>query len=300
MTVNRSASVLAKLLDLAKRQNDDYNAVLSRFGLERLLHRLSLSPHANNFLLKGALLFPLWYQHAHRPTKDADLLGFGSDDSKELASVFQEIAAIELNDGIVFDVESVRAEPIREDLPYGGTRIKLRGLIGSARCALQVDVGFGDAVTPGPETVDYPTLLPDFGVLTLRVYPMYTVIAEKFHAMVVLGMLNTRMKDFYDVMTIANRSDLDGSVLSRAIAATFSRRATPLPASLPTAFGPNFAESESKQLQWRAFLRKNRLQHIELGYVVATLGALLWPAVLVAASGSGATARWNAKTHCWV
>lgn len=229
MTGNLSASILARLLTLAKQRGDDYNLLLNRFGMERLLARVSISPHADRFLLKGALLFALWYDTPHRPTRDADLLGFGPDDEANLIVTFRDIAAMDLGDGIVFDLDSVKADAIREDNTYGGTRITMVARIGSARCALQIDVGFGDAVTPGPQTVAYPTLLGDFPAPTLRVYPVYTVIAEKYQAMAMLGQANSRMKDFFDLAVIARRTELDGATLAAAIAATFARRQTALP-----------------------------------------------------------------------
>lgn len=155
MTGNLSASILARLLTLAKQRGDNYNLLLNRFAMERLLARVSTSAHAGSFLLKGALLFALWYDAPHRPTRDADLMDFGPDDAAHLLATFREIAAMDLGDGIVFDSESVKAQPIREDTAYGGTRLTLAARIGSARCALQIDVGFGDAVTPLPETVAY-------------------------------------------------------------------------------------------------------------------------------------------------
>jgi hypothetical protein len=234
MTGNLAASILARLLTLAKQRGDDYNLLLNRFGMERLLARVSTSPHADRFLLKGALLFALWYDTPHRPTKDADLLGFGPDDEANLIATFRDIAAMDLGDGIVFDSDSVKADAIHEDNTYGGTRITLVARIGSARCTLQIDVGFGDAVTPGPQTVAYPTLLGDFPAPTLRVYPVYTAIAEKYQAMVMLGQANSRMKDFFDLAVIARRTALDGATLAAAIAATFTRRQT----ALPTPSGP--------------------------------------------------------------
>ena len=194
MTGNLSASILSRLLNLAKQRGDDYSLLLNRFALERLLARVSTSLHADRFLLKGALLFALWYDTPHRPTRDADLLGFGPDDEANLIATFREVAAMELGDGILFDPESVKADAIREDNTYGGTRITLVARIGSARCVLHIDVGFGDAVTPGPQTVAYPTLLDGFEAPTLRVYPVYTVIAEKYQAMVMLGQANSRIR----------------------------------------------------------------------------------------------------------
>ena len=300
MTGNLSASILARLLTLAKQRGDDYNLLLNRFGMERLLARVSMSPHADRFLLKGALLFALWYDTPHRPTRDADLLGFGPDDEENLIATFRDIAAMELVDGIVFDPDSVKADAIREDNTYGGTRITLVARIGSARCALQIDVGFGDAVTPGPQTVAYPTLLGDFPAPTLRVYPVYTVIAEKYQAMVMLGQANSRMKDFFDLAVIARRTELDGATLAAAIAATFARRQTALPIERPLALTKQFSADTAKLRQWQAFLNKNRIEAASLGDTVALLDDLLWPPTEVAAAGSQATATWRPDALRWV
>ena len=299
MTTNRSASVLARLLALAKRRGDNYSLLLNRFALERILHRLSVSDHADRFLLKGALLFSLWYEQPHRPTRDADLLCFGDDNAERLAAIFQGIASIHLDDGVTFDRASVRVDAIREDKLYGGLRVRLTGRIGSARCALQIDIGFGDAVTPAPITVVFPALLPDFGSPRLRVYPVYTVIAEKYHAMVALGLANSRMKDFFDLATIAVRTELEGATLARAIAATFARRNTALPTHAPIALTREFGDHPDKQRQWQAFLGKNLLTSIDLADAIALLYDLLWPATQVAAAGSRAKAHWNPGRVTW-
>lgn len=300
MSGNLSASILARLLTLAKQRGDDYNLLLNRFAMERLLARVSASKHADRFLLKGALLFALWYDTPHRPTRDADFLGFGPDDEINLIVTFREIAALDLGDGIVFDPESVKAQSIREDNTYGGTRITLMARIGSARCALQIDVGFGDAVTPGPQTVAYPTLLNDFQAPKLRVYPVYTVIAEKYQAMVMLGQANSRMKDFFDLAVIARRTELDGATLAAAIAATFARRQTALPTERALALTKQFSQDAAKLLQWQAFLNKNRITAASLGDTVALLDKLLWPPTQVATANSAATATWRPDTLQWV
>ena len=294
------ASILARLLNLAKERGDDYNLLLNRFALERLLCRISASPQAGRFLLKGALLFALWYDEPHRPTRDADFLGFGPDDEENLVATFREIAAMDLGDGIAFDPASVRADAIREDKSYGGARITLIGRIGSARCALQLDIGFGDAVTPAAETATYPTLLKDFPAPTLQVYPVYSVIAEKYQAMVMLGLANTRMKDFYDLGVIARHSQLDGAILARAIAATFERRATTLPENRPPALSREFSADAAKSRQWNAFLHRNRIASGTLADTVELLDRLLWPATLVAAARSDATATWLPSAGQWV
>ena len=300
MTANLSASVLARLLKLAKQRGDNYNLLLNRFALERLLCRIAASPHADRFLLKGALLFSLWYDESHRPTRDADLLGFGPDDADSVVATFRDIADIELNDGIVFDPKTVRADAIREGNRYGGLRVKLAGRLGNVRCALQIDVGFGDAVTPKPVSVVFPVILDDLAAPRLRVYPVYTVIAEKFHAMTVLGSANSRMKDFYDIAVIAQRTELDGATLAKAIAATFSRRNTPLPGQPPVALTRDFSEDATKQLRWQAFLNKGRLPAATLTEAVTLLNTLLWPATEVAATRSAATAVWKPGLQRWV
>lgn len=300
MTGNLPASILARLLTLARQRGDDYNLLLTRFAVERLLARVSTSPHAGRFLLKGALLFSLWYDTPHRPTRDADLLGFGPDDAASLVATFREVAAMDLGDGIVFDPASIKAAAIREDNAYGGTRIQLTARIGSARCALQIDVGFGDAVTPEPQTLAYPTLLNGFQPPMLRVYPVYTVIAEKYQAMVMLGRANSRMKDFFDLAFIARRTELDGATLASAIAATFARRQTALPAERPLALTSEFSDEPAKQRQWRAFLGKNRLTAGSLAETVALLDLLLWPPTQVAAAKSQATATWRPDSLRWV
>ena len=300
MSANLSASILARLLTLAKQRGDDYSLLLNRFAMERLLARVSTSPYAERFLLKGALLFALWYDAPHRPTRDADLLGFGPDDEANLIATFRDIAAMDLGDGIVFDPESVQAQAIREDNTYGGTRITLVSRIGSARCALQIDVGFGDAVTPGPQTVAYPTLLNDFKAPTLRVYPVYTVIAEKYQAMVMLGQANSRLKDYFDLAVIARRTELDGATLAAAITATFARRQTALPTGRPLALTKQFSEDAAKLRQWQAFLNKNRIAAASLGDTIALLDDLLWPPTQVAATNSQATAIWRPDSLRWV
>ncbi len=227
------------------------------------------------------------------------MLGFGPDDEANLIASFREIATMDLGDGIVFDANSVKADAIREDNTYGGTRITLVARIGSARCALQIDVGFGDAVTPEPQTVAYPTLLGDFPAPTLRVYPVYTVIAEKYQAMVMLGQANSRLKDFFDLAVIARRTELDGATLAAAIAATFARRQTHLPTERPLALTRQFSEDAAKLRQWQAFLNKNRIEAGSLSDTVSLLDDLLWPPTEIAAARSQATATWRPEALSW-
>jgi hypothetical protein len=190
MSRNLAASVRARLKQHADATKQDFNLTLTHYGLERLLYRLSVSPHADNYLLKGALLFSLWYDQPHRPTRDADLLGFGPDDVDSAVSAFREICRIAVEDGIAFDPALVKGSVIRKEAGYGGVRIDLQAKLDGARTALQVDIGFGDAVTPAPESTTYPVLLDGLPAPQLRTYPKYTVVAEKFHAVTQLVRTN--------------------------------------------------------------------------------------------------------------
>jgi hypothetical protein len=273
ISANRAASIRARLKNRSDAAGQDFNLTLTHYGLERLLYRLSVSRHAPNFLLKGALLFVLWYDVPQRPTRDADLLGFGPDDTDSVAAAFREISAIECDDGIAFDPGSVRPTEIRKEAGYGGVRIDLRATLDGARIALQVDIGFGDVITPGPETVAYPVLLDDLPAPTLQAYPKYTVVAEKLQAIYVLGMANTRMKDYFDLWVLLRNGDLDDAELMRAIEATFARRRAPLPKEVPVGLSDAFTTDAGKLAQWRAFLNKNRLDPIPLDAMVQSLRA---------------------------
>ena len=272
---NLGASVRARLLNKAKAEKIEFGLLLTRFALERLLYRLSVSRHQDQFLLKGALLFDLWFDEPHRPTRDADFLGFGAADLPALSAVFREICAIEIDDGIVFDPRSVKAQEIRKDANYTGIRITLTGLLDGARCQVQADIGFGDAVTPAPEEIEYPTFLKDLPAPKLRIYPRYTVIAEKFETITSLGIANSRMKDFFDLWVLTRNSELDASILSRAIRATFERRGTALPTSTPVGLSDEFAADPAKQTQWRAFTARNQLATPELQVIVQHLRRFL-------------------------
>lgn len=278
------ASIRARLLAKAKVGGQDFNLVLTRYALERLLYRLGASGYAERFLLKGALLFDLWFDIPHRPTRDADLLGFGPAELPVLEALFRELCAavVEPEDGIRFQAETVRAEEIRKEANYGGIRVTLVGLLAGARCPVQVDVGFGDAVTPGPEPVEYPTILPGLPAPRLRAYPRETVVAEKLEALVTLGIANSRMKDYFDLWVLASHADFDGDTLARAIRATFERRATQIPKGVPFGLTDAFAEDSQKQTQWRAFLARNALDPVPLVEVLDLLRRFLMPALQAA------------------
>ena len=284
MSGNLGASVRARLLNIAKAEKADFNQVLVRYALERFLYRLSKSAHANNFLLKGAMLFNLWYDMPHRPTRDADLLGFGPSDLESIGQTFRDIVLVVADDGIVFDPASVSVEEIRKAAGYAGARIIISAELARARCKTQIDVGFGDAVTPGPIDAVYPVLIADFPAPLLRTYPVYTVVAEKLHAIEILGMTNSRLKDYLDLSVLLDREDLNPTTLASAIAATFARRGTVLPTELPLGLSDEFASDLSRKALWSAFLRKNELASVPLLKVVTALRGKLWPALVNAAT----------------
>ncbi len=271
MSKNLAASVRARLKQHSDATKQDFNLTLTHYGLERLLYRMSVSEYASNFLLKGALLFTLWYDVPHRPTRDADLLGFGPDDIDTAVATFRAICKVSVDDGIVFDPVSIKGSVIRKEAGYGGVRIDIQAKLDGARIALQVDIGFGDAVSPAPQAISYPVLLDDLPAPQLRAYPKYTVVAEKFHAVCLLGLTNTRMKDYFDLWVLLDDRTLDSAETRRAIEATFERRKMPMPTLLPVGFSDVFAEDAIKQTQWNAFLKKNRLEAIALADVVNRL-----------------------------
>jgi predicted nucleotidyltransferase component of viral defense system len=291
---NLAASVKARLLAVAERRNESFNQLMVRFGVERLLYRLSQSRHADKFLLKGAMLFVLWDEKAPRPTQDVDFLAFGPTELEDIAAVFREIVDTPVPaDGLEFQADSIRVEHIREADAYGGVRVRLLALLGKGEVPLQVDLGSGDVVTPAPENGTFPALL-DFPAPNIRSYPIYTVVAEKFEAMVKLGITNTRMKDFYDLWFLSRRFDFDGATLQKAIHETFARRQTVLSDQLPYPLTETFAKDGTKQTQWAAFLRKNGLTGPSLQFadVVIVLRKFIEPVLRT----NEATTQWRPAT----
>ena len=291
---NLSASVRQRLFNLAKQRGDDFEVLLTRYAVERLLYRLSQSPHSSQFLLKGATLFALWGGGPYRSTRDLDLLGSGENSVLRLEQVFRDICNVPVEpDGLRFAAETVEGNDIREDREYGGARIILRAHLEQARIRIQVDVGFGDAVTPPPEDVEFPTIL-EFPAPHLRAYRRETVVAEKFQAMVMLGMANSRMRDFYDIWFLSRGFEFTGVLLSQAIKDTFARRRTALPTQTPLALTPEFSASPDKQAQWRAFVSKAGLKSdpSEFPGVTVTLTEFLMPPTLALLHSMNRALHW--------
>lgn len=271
MKKNLPVSVRQRLLNLSQAAHEPFDRFTNRFAIERLLYRLSVSPYAGRFVLKGAMLFVAWDSAPHRPTRDVDFLGFGPAETEELKKVFRELCAQPVpDDGVVFDPNSVSVEAIRESDAYGGIRVKLNAHLGTARIPLQADVGFGDAVTPATEEIKFPVLFDEFESPRLRAYPVYTVIAEKFEAMIRLGDANTRLKDFYDLWFLTRADAINETLVTEAVRATFERRKTALPTDVPRPLADDFAAS--REAQWKGFLTRNGLpESIRFGAVVATI-----------------------------
>ncbi len=273
---NVAASVRARLSNLARNTGVPLAALMERFALGRLLWRLSQSPSADQFVLKGAQLFTLWSEKPHRPTRDVDLLGYGDPSPESLRELFESLLKdpIEPEDGLEW--EKVEAAPIREDQQYEGVRVVTHAMLDGAVVRVQIDVGFGDTITPGPIEAEWRDLL-GFPEARLLAYPPETVIAEKLEAATVLGLANSRMKDFFDLDWLCRHREFDLALLQKAVRNTFTRRGTPIPKTLPVAFTPEFGSDPTKLKQWSAFLRKNNLEADPLGEVIERLADFLSP-----------------------
>ncbi|MDZ4759865.1 MAG: nucleotidyl transferase AbiEii/AbiGii toxin family protein [Alphaproteobacteria bacterium] len=280
---NKGASVRARLLAISKANGQVFDLVLNRYAVERLLYRLSVSGHAERFVLKGATLLMTWLDAPHRGTRDLDLLGFGDSDGEKMLAVFREVMATDGDDGIVFDVNALTIERIREHLAYGGLRLVTTADIGGARVKISIDIGFGDALEPGTETLDYPVLL-DMPAPQLRGYARETVIAEKFEAITSLGRDNSRMKDFHDIWILSRAFNFTDDRLALAIKATFARRGTPVPTAPPDALTPAFAADDRKRAQWIAFVETVDVDPGDLATILVDLSIFLLPHATAAQS----------------
>ena len=280
---NVAASVRQRLLNYAREHSEDFQLVLTRYVGERFLYRLSKSAHAGQYVLKGATLFTLWGGDRYRPTRDLDLLGRGSLDIPRLEEAFREVCRTQVeDDGLRFQEETVQGAEILEAQDYPGIRTTVQANLGRAGIKLQVDIGFGDAVTPAPKQEELPRILADVPAARLKVYPRETMVAEKFEAMVKLGIANSRMRDFYDIWTLARRFLFKGRVLSKAIERTFRRRKTGIPIGPPLALTAEFYDSPAKVAQWTGFLRRSGLanQATTVPHVAGFLKGFLVPPTL--------------------
>lgn len=288
-------SVHGRLLDKARETSRPFNELLQHFANERFIYRLSRSPHADRFILKGALMFSAWSGPGTRPTMDIDLLGRIDNSCSVIIATMQDVCGVDVEaDGMSFDATAVTAARIAEDAPYEGVRVRIRGGLGNARISLQIDIGFGDVIVPGPGRVTLPALL-DFPAPDLSGYTMESTIAEKFHVMVKRGVLNSRMKDFYDIWTLSRTFDFKGTMLAGAIEKTFEYRDTSI-TTAPAVFQSAFASDSDKQVQWRAFIRKARLVDAPetIAEVIAAVKAFLEPLVEALAEKRTFRGTWTA------
>ena len=283
---NIAASVRARLLRISKEKGLNFDLVLTHYAIERLLYRLAQSRYAERFVLKGAMLLMTWFDEPLRGTRDLDLLGHGNPAPYTVLGVFKEVLGQEQPDGVLFGADEASIGRIRQENEYGGLRIRTPAEIGGARIVVNVDVGFGEATEPPAEWLDYPVLL-DMPAPRLLGYARETVIAEKFQAMVALGLANSRMKDYYDLWVISRTFDIDRSRLAGAISATFARRRTPIPDAVPDGLSQAFAEDVVKQRQWEVFKRDLGVDPGPLDSVVETLEAFLMPAAVAARESAG-------------
>jgi len=291
-----AASVKQRLLTISRQRNENFDYILRRFALERILYRLAKSEYAKQFVLKGAVLFTVWSTVLHRPTRDLDLLGYGDASEERLREVFTKVCQVNVEpDGLKFDVSTIHIAEIREDQEYQGQRVKLVAGLSTTRIPVQVDIGFGDVVIPAVESIDYPTLL-DFPCPRITAYPRETVIAEKLQAIVSLGMVNSRMKDFYDIWMISKQFSFSGNTLVQAIRGTFERRSTPIPDSTPIALTDEFALDSDKATQWKAFLTRSNLNEVDtdLKQVISELKTFLIAPLSVAAARNSFGETWQA------
>lgn len=293
MSTGLAQSIHTRLVRHAAALGVDANLVLARYAAERLLYRLSRSRHADRFVLKGALLLLAWLGETIRPTRDVDLLGFGDVSSGALAATFRDLCDVDVEpDGLTFDATSILVAAIRAEDEYGGQRVTLLARLGTARLRVQVDIGVGDAVSPDPEWLTYPSML-DLPRPRLRAYRPATTVAEKVHAMVLLGARNSRMRDFFDVHALAARQPFEGEELAGAMRVTFERRRTPVPTVVPLALTPGFAAVEGKEEQWRGFIRKSRIANAPaLAVVIESVTPFAAPALSAAGANRPFPFRW--------
>jgi hypothetical protein len=293
---NVAASVRDRLLNVMTEKGQDYNVLLTRYAIERLLFRLAASKYRTQFILKGAMLFAAWQHVPHRVTKDVDLLGFGDSSPDALKAVFAEICVEPVDDdGVVFDPASVQAEPIRAEEVYVGVRVTFQGMLGSARLHVQVDVGYGDGFAVEPVMLQIPSLV-GMPAPEVRAYRMETSIAEKFEAAVTLGLLNTRMKDYFDLWHLAKGFAFDGQAVSESIRATFERRAKALPESVPVGFSEEFWSDPRRQAMWDSFCKKSvRTKPFPtLEEVVRFVAGFIIPPALAASKAESFPQHWQA------
>jgi len=288
------ASVRHRLLNQSRAQNRPFQELLQYFAMERFLYRLAKSPHADRFILKGALLLTAWRAPLSRPTMDIDLAGRTNNQVDHIQEVVSAVCDVAVDpDGIEFNRDSIEVSRIREDADYEGVRVQFHATLARTRIPMQLDIGFGDVITPGPTEIEYPTML-DFPAPVLRAYPKETVVAEKLEALTVLGLLNSRMKDYYDLALLSRMYPFDGERLADAIVATFRHRGTTIEAE-PIGLTQAYCDDPARVLQWRAFVRRSRFgeEAGDLTRLIDEIKPFLLPVLSKIAADNPFNARWK-------
>lgn len=299
---NKSASVSAKLHNIARKENVDFNVLMVLYMQERILYRLSQSKYRDNFVLKGGLLLFAHNGFKGRPTQDMDLLGKQiSNEINNIQIIFKEIFSQDHKDGLTFSIDTMTIENITEDAKYSGVRVKVRCLLGNAANVISIDIGFGDIIIPKPIEMQFPCILDTEAAPDINVYTMESIIAEKFHAMIKLGIMNSRMKDFCDIYMLSKTNNFEGVVLGEALKETFERRNTGFEKN-PTVFNELFKDDHDKKLQWNAFLRKTKIEGIpsEFGEVVLQIKTFILPVYERILKEDDFIKKWQYEVNAWV
>lgn len=297
-----AASIRQRLYNHARQHGEDFTWVLNRYAIERFLFRLSLTEAGEHYVLKGATLFVTWPDHVSRPTKDLDLLGQGSPEPTALMDLFALICAVSApEDGIVFDPTTLKMEPVREADKYQGATLGLQGRLGRAVIPVQIDIGFGDHVSPAPKRADFPCLLDDLPRASVLMYPPETVVAEKFEAIIRFGEANSRLKDFYDIWLATRTFTFNLAAMVEAVSGTLRRRETTVPTSMPVGLGDAFASFVEQKGQWTAFLRRTRptVNPPEFAQLVDELRRFFRPIISGLAQPEAAQGQWDRHAATW-
>ncbi len=297
-----AVSIRARLLNHARQHGDDYNRILTRYAIERLLYRLSLTDATEGYVLKGAMLFVTWPEHVFRPTGDLDLLGEGNPDPAALTALFTRICQVEVkDDGIAFDPASITVEPVREADKYQGARLAMNATLAGAKIRVLVDIGFGDHVYPAPKRQSFPGILPNMPAANILMYPPETVVAEKFQAMVAFGEANTRIKDFHDIWVTTGTFPFDLASVVEAVGGTLRRRQTPFPTQVPLGLTDSFAAVAEQSGLWSGFLRRTppALKPPPFPELQAELRSFFGPVIGSLEVPEGARGTWDPAGGAW-
>ncbi len=292
---NIAASVRQKLKNQAVLDKQPFAGLLQYYAMERFLYRLTQSSHAGRFVLKGALMLRVWQSPQFRPTMDIDLLGKTSNNIDDVCAQVTDIISVKTDDGLIFDLTTIRGERIKEDADYEGVRVRFTGALDSARVNMQIDIGFGDIIHPKLVEAELPTIL-DSPVPRLLCYSRESAIAEKFETMIKLGTLNSRMKDFYDIWLLSRQFEFDGGELAEAIRLTLENRGTEIP-DVITAFTDEFVMLKDKQ--WAAFRKRLGQEHVPADFAEVMVGveSFLQPVASVLSAGKQFSRKWSISDY---